>query len=101
MEGSWMRKKDKIVLWPLYFDSTKSRVEGRKVPKGVAVPAPKLDEIRKAVEQLGFRYEIVSGASHPKLSWQKSGMLIVSKVGSKTQMIRKIAKELLVVRKGK
>ena len=96
-----MRKKDKVVLWPLYFDSTKNRIEGRKVPKGVAIPSPKLDEVRKAVEQLGFQYGIVSDASHPKLSWQKSGVLVVSKVGSKTQMIRRIAKELLVIRKGR
>jgi signal recognition particle subunit SRP19 len=96
-----MRKKDKVVLWPLYFDSGKSRVEGRKVPKNVAVPSPKLDEIRKAVEQLGLRYEVVSDASHPKLSWQRSGMLVVSKVGSKTQMVRKVARQLLVVRKGR
>ena len=94
-----MRKKDKVVLWPLYFDSTKSRVEGRKVVKGVAIPSPKLDEIREAVEQLGLQCEIVSDASHPKLSWQRSGMLIVSKVGSKTEMIRKVARQLLVIRK--
>lgn len=94
-----MRKKDKMVLWPSYFDSTKSRVEGRKVPKSVAVPSPKLDEIRMAMEQLGLRYEIVSDASHPKLPWQKSGMLIVSKKGSKTQMIRRIARQLLAIRK--
>lgn len=96
-----MRKKDKVVLWPLYFDSTKSRIEGRKVSKGAAIPSPKLDEIRKAVEQLGFQCEIVSDASHPKLSWQRSGMLVVSKVGSKAQMIRRIGRELLGIRKGR
>jgi len=95
-----VRKKDKVVLWPLYFDSTKSRVEGRRVPKVVSVPSPRLDEVRKAVEQLGVRYEIVSDASHPKLSWQGSGMLIVSRVCSKTNMVRKVARQLLVIRKG-
>ena len=94
-----MRKKDKIVLWPLYFDSTKSWVEGRKVPKGVAVPSPKLDEIREVVEQLGFQCAVVSDASYPRVSWLRSGMLVVSKAGSKTQMIKKIAGQLLVVRK--
>lgn len=96
-----MRKKDKIVLWPLYFDSTKSRIEGRKAPKGVAIPSPKLDEIREAVEQLGLRYEIVPDASYPKLSWQKSGKLVVSKVNSKSQMIKEIGRQLLAVRKGR
>jgi len=94
-----MQKKDKVVLWPLYFDSTRSRVEGRRVPKGVAVPSPRLDEVRKAVEQLGFQYEIVSDASHPRFSWQGSGMLVVSKIGSKTEIIKRIARQLLVIRK--
>jgi len=96
-----MRKKDKIVLWPLYFDSTKSRIEGRKAPKRVTIPSPELDEIREAVERLGLQYEIVPEASYPKLSWQKSGKLVVSKVKSKTQMIKEIGRQLLVVRKGK
>jgi len=95
-----MQKKGKIVVWPLYFDSNKSWVEGRRVSKGFAVPSPKLDEVRMAVEQSGFRYEVVSDASHPKFSWQSSGMLVVARVGSKGQMIREIAKHLLVVRKG-
>ena len=95
-----MRKKDKIVLWPLHFDSTKSWIEGRRVPKGVAVPSPRLDEVRRALEQLGLQYEVFSDAAHPKLSWQSSGMLVVSKVGAKSQMIREVAKQLLVVRKG-
>ena len=94
-----MQKKDKIVLWPLYFDSMRSRIDGRKVPKSAAVQSPRLDEIRRAVEQLGFRYEIVSEASHPRFCLQKSGMLVVSRVGSKTQMIREIAKQLLVIRR--
>jgi signal recognition particle subunit SRP19 len=96
-----MQKKDKIVLWPLYFDSTKRRVEGRKVAKGGAISSPKLVEVVKALEELGFRYDVVSGASHPKFPWLESGMLIVSKVGSKTEMIRKVARQLLLVRKGR
>jgi len=95
-----MREKNRIVLWPMYFDSNKSRVEGRRVPKSFTVQSPRLDEVQRAVEQLGFRCEVVSDASHPKFSWQRSGMVVVSRVGSKGQMIREIAKQLLVVRKG-
>jgi len=92
-----MREKDRVVLWPLYFDSTKSRVEGRRVPKAFAVSSPKVEEIRKAVEELGFRCEVVSDASHPKFSWHRSGMVVVFKAGPKGRMIRQIAKHLLVV----
>jgi signal recognition particle subunit SRP19 len=93
-----MRKQNKIVLWPVYFDSTKTRLEGRRVPKSLATPSPKLEEIRKAVERMGLRPEIVPDAAHPSTPWQKTGLLLVSKKGSKVKTIRRIAKELLDIR---
>jgi len=94
-----MQKQNKIVLWPVYFDSTKTRLEGRRVPKSLATPSPKLEEIRKAVERVGLRPEIVIDAAHPNFSWQKTGLLAIPKKGSKTKILRKIAKELLNIRR--
>jgi len=93
-----MRKQDKIVLWLLYFDSTKTRLEGRRVPKNVAVVAPRLDEVQRAVERMGFRPEIVPNAAHPSAWWQKTGLVIVPKKENKAQTIRKVAKELQKLR---
>lgn len=90
-----MRKQDKIVLWPVYFDSTKTRLEGRRVPKNLAIPSPKLEEIQKAVELMGLHPEIVSDAKRPNVPWQKTGLIVVPKKGSKVQTLRKIAKELV------
>ena len=94
-----MRKRDKFVLWPVYFDSTKTRLEGRRVTKSLAVPAPKLKELQKAVEQAGLQPEVVIDAGHPSSPWQKTGLIVVSKKGSKTQILRKVAKELIKTRK--
>lgn len=93
-----MRKQNKIVLWPVYFDSTKTRLEGRRVPKSLATPSPKLKEIRKAVERVGLRPEIVTDAAYPSSPWKKTGLLAISKKGSKAKILRKIAKELLNIR---
>jgi len=93
-----MRKQNKIVLWPVYFDSTKTRPEGRRVPKSFAIPSPKLEEIRKAVERVSLRPEIVADAAHPSSSWQKTGLLAIPKKGSKAEILREIAKELLNIR---
>jgi len=93
-----MRKQDKIVLWPVYFDSTKTRLEGRRVPKSLATPSPRLEEIRNAAERAGLRPEIVTDAAHPSASWQKIGLLIVPRKDSKVETLRKIAKELLRIR---
>ncbi len=89
-----MQKKGRIVLWPLYLDSTKTRSDGRRVSKKLAVPAPKLEEIQKVAISLGFRPEIVSNAAHPSFPRQKTGLIVTSNKGSKTQIIRKIAEKL-------
>ena len=93
-----MRKQNKLVLWPVYFDSTKTRLEGRRVPKSLATPSPKLEEIRKAVERVGLRPEIVTDAAHPSSPWRKTGLLTVSKKGSKAETLQQVAKKLLEIR---
>ena len=87
-----MRKSEKIILWPVYFDSTKAWSEGRRVPKKLAVSAPRLDEIKKVAESLGFQPEIVPDAAYPNMPLQKTGFIIVSKKESKVKVIRGIAK---------
>ena len=94
-----MKKRNKIVLWPVYFDSTKTRQEGRRVPKSLAIPTPKLEEVQRAVEQEGLHPEVVPSAGHPSVPWRKTGLIIVPKGDSKTQILRRIAKALLKVRK--
>jgi signal recognition particle subunit SRP19 len=93
-----VRKRDKIVVWPVYFDSTKSRAEGRRVIKSLAVSSPELEEIRKAVEIVDLQAEIVLDAAHPSNPLRKTGLLYVPRKGSKTETLRKIAGELMNVR---
>ena len=93
-----MRKQNKIFLWPAYFDFTKTRTQGRKTPKNVAVPAPRQDELQKAAQKIGLQTETVAEAKHPKNPWQKTGLIIVNKNTPKTQIIRKVSKELSSMR---
>jgi signal recognition particle subunit SRP19 len=92
-----MRKQDKIIIWPAYFDSTKTRKDGRRVPKNLSVPSPKILEIKNAAEKLGLEHELVAEAGYPKTPWLKTGMLLVKKKEAKEQIIRKIAKQLLKI----
>ena len=94
-----MRKKDKILLWPAYFDANKTRLQGRKVPKNLAITSPKLQEIQKAARNIGLRPEVSPDTSYPKTPWQKIGYVLVPKKGSKTKVIREIAKELVKMRR--
>ena len=93
-----MRKQDKVILWLAYFDSAKTRMEGRRVPKNLAVPSPRLEELQRATERIGLHPETVLEAKYPSASWQKTGMVVVPKRGSKTQIIREIAKEISFMR---
>lgn len=93
-----MRKQDKVVLWPAYFDSTKTRREGRKVPKNLAVPMPKILELKEAAEKLGLEHEIFPDFCYPKTPWLKTGMLLIAKKESKNQILKKVAKQLQKIR---
>jgi len=98
LRAFFMRKQDKVILWPAYFDSTKTRTEGRRVPKNLTVPSPRLEELQRATEQIGLGAEAVLEAKYPSAPWQKVGAITVPKRGSKTQTIRGVAKEILAMR---
>lgn len=68
------------------------------MPKNLAVPSPQLEELQRATERMGLHPEAALDAKYPSAAWQKTGVVIVPKKGSKTQIIRGIAKELLIMR---
>lgn len=96
-----MRKQEKFIIWPAYFNQTKTRKEGRRVPKTLAVPNPKITDVAMAVSQAGLKHELVAEAAYPKTPWLKTGLIMVEKKGSKEQIIRKIAKQLLKIQSEK
>jgi len=93
-----MRKLDKAIIWPIYFDSTKTRKEGRRVPKNLAVQSPKIIEIKEAVDKLSLNSEVNLEVHFPKMPWAKTGLLLVEKKEPKEKIIQKIAKQLLKIR---
>jgi len=93
-----MRKQDKAIVWPAYFDSNKTRAEGRRVSEGISVQSPKIEELESAVQRLNLKYEIVPMKGYPKAPWSKPGMLLVQKNDSKEKLVKRIASELLKAR---
>ena len=93
-----MRKQDKAIIWPAYFDQTKTRKNGRRITKNLAVPNPKVEELQEAANKLGLKHEIVANSGYPKAPWQKTGMLMVEKKAPKEQIIKNIAKQLVKAR---
>jgi signal recognition particle subunit SRP19 len=92
-----VRKQDKFIIWPAYFDQSKTRKDGRRVSKSLAVLHPKIDEVALAVQKLGLKHEVVAEAGYPKTPWAKTGMILIEKQGSKEQVIQRIAGKLLKI----
>ena len=63
-------------LYPLYFDSTKTRAEGRRVSKELAVKNPLAREICDAVFGLGLELAFEAGKIHPR-DWANPGRVRV------------------------
>ncbi len=97
-EEKSVRKQQKTILWPAYFDVSKTRKEGRRVPRNIAVLNPNVAELQKVAERLGMKPEVDAEAAHPLTHWRKSGRLWVQRKGTKTQTLMKIAKELSALR---
>ena len=63
-------------LYPLYFDRTRTRVEGRRVGKEFAVKNPLARDIVEAVGALGLKALFEAGKLHPK-DWANPGRIKV------------------------
>ena len=93
-----MRKLDKAIIWPAYFDAAKTRKKGRRVPKNLAVPNPKVEELQIAANRLRLKNEVVAQAGYPKVPWQKTGSILAEKKTPKEQIIKNLAKQLVKIR---
>ncbi|MEM2006422.1 MAG: signal recognition particle subunit SRP19/SEC65 family protein [Sulfolobales archaeon] len=88
-----------VRIWINYFDQNLSRKYGRKLSKALTVPEPKLAEVLKACEILGYKFEVKEGR-YPR-AWFKPSALIVLKVPngiSKYEVVKLIGRKLVELR---
>jgi len=64
-------------LYPVYFDAQRSRAEGRRVSKSLAVANPLASEIVKACASLGLSTVFEAGKLHPK-DWANPGRVKIN-----------------------
>ena len=87
-------RSDHIVLWPTYFDSRKTRANGRRVPKNLSIERPTAQEIYKAVRSLGLEVRLEAGKAYPGNWWEREGAVFVEKAMAKTQLVERVATKL-------
>ncbi|WP_435358117.1 signal recognition particle subunit SRP19 [Haloarchaeobius sp. DFWS5] len=65
------------VIYPAYLDADLTRKKGRRVPKALAVTEPTVDEIAKAVQQVGYDAVIESDMAYSREGHLERGRVLV------------------------
>ncbi len=98
------RRRKSIILWTVFFDSSRSRNLGRKVPRSLAVRSPTVDELEEAVKALGFDYEVYREKKYPRTWFQDScqGYVKIYKSAdmsiTRTKLLKMVAEKLKEIR---
>ncbi|UWG47765.1 Signal recognition particle 19 kDa protein [Halanaeroarchaeum sp. HSR-CO] len=81
------------IIWPAYLDAERSRSEGRRVPESLAVDSPTVDEIAKAVQQVGYDAVIERDMAYPRTPWVTDGRVLVKKAddATKSDLVQAVA----------
>ncbi|MDD3398970.1 MAG: signal recognition particle subunit SRP19/SEC65 family protein [Candidatus Methanomethylophilaceae archaeon] len=79
------------VIWPEYFDKSRSRSQGRRVSSSQAIVDPDLTKLEKAVAQLGLEYKVEKDKAFPSNWWEANGRIRVERAGPKSELLADIA----------
>jgi signal recognition particle subunit SRP19 len=87
------------VIWPAYFDASLTRAEGRRVPADLAVEEPTVDEIARAVKQVGYDVGVDREATYPR-EYEPRGRVLVQDAddASKSDLLQATAAYLGAIR---
>ena len=86
--------EDKYVIYPIYFDKSVSRINGRRVAKKHAIEKPSLENVSKAAKSLGLNPVLEKDSAHSSRNWKKEGRILVDKKDSKSKLLLQIANRI-------
>lgn len=72
------------IIWPAYLDADLSRSEGRRISRELAVEDPTVEEIAKAVQQVGYDAVIERDKSYSR-EYESRGRVIVKDADDATK----------------
>ncbi|MFB6201850.1 MAG: signal recognition particle subunit SRP19 [Halorhabdus sp.] len=72
------------VIWPAALDAERTRSEGRRVSKDLAVAEPTVDEIAEAVKQVGYDAVIEREKTYPR-EYETRGRVLVKDADDATK----------------
>ena len=80
-----------VVIWPANIDSEKTKKEGRKISKKLAVERPTRKEIAAVAKKLGLDPKGEKDKAYPREHWERRGLVRVEKIKGKTLILKEIA----------
>jgi signal recognition particle subunit SRP19 len=90
-----MKQPGKCVVWPANITASKSRKEGRRIKRSLSLDSPKPAEIFESAKRLGLNPQVVEKAGRPCSWWEKSGYVVVDRVGrTKSRVLADIAQTI-------
>lgn len=93
-----MKLKDVYVFWSVYFNSTLTRGEGRRLSYRFCIPNPTLVELENSCRDLGLKIVAMKEAKYPRIWFVKSFYAVVKKEGRKGNLMLGISKRLKIAR---
>lgn len=82
------------MLWPVYFEASKSRFRRRRVPARWAAKGVTAEDLLKAAQAAGYKVELDAKAKHPATWFEGSGRVLVFTDERKSLVLRKVAEQL-------
>ena len=89
-----MRRKDKQILWPAYFDIELTRLQGRRIAKNFALKGVKVEEIFEVAKELDLEPVLHANTAHPRQPWVKRGAVLIDKKEPKTLIVKDMARRI-------
>lgn len=87
------------VIWPAYLDAARTRSEGRRVAADLAVEEPSVDEIAKAIQQIGYDATIERDKAYSREPWTERGRVVVRGADdSKNDLVQAVAAYVVAMR---
>ena len=95
-----MRKTNHYYIYPAYFEASRSRRWGRRVPKKLAINGVDVALILRAAKRLGLQCKIKETVRYPATWWSTPGVVLVKKPasGSKTRLLKELAQVLKTIK---
>ncbi|MCS7103426.1 MAG: hypothetical protein NZ992_06060, partial [Candidatus Korarchaeum sp.] len=90
-----MHRRGKKVIYPSYFDSKLSRKSGRRVPKGLSVRGPTLQDVINALKSLSIDFEVEKDKKRPSRWYRFEGRVLVDHKGRKEELLKLLAAEMV------